>query len=266
MREIGLAFLFAFLSQGAENDFHWPKGEQAAVCLTYDDAMDCHLDSVAPDLNALNLKATFFLAATGLDTDRVDRWRALAQQGHELGNHTLHHACSKNNSWNKRPERWTENYSVRQMIEELEICNAFLYAIDGRKTRTLAFPCMECQAGGKSYLDTLRPLGLFVAARAGGPRQVADVKTVDYFQVPSWMVHKVPAEQMIDFVKEAGLKNAIAVFMFHGVSGEYINVTRAEHRKLLDFLAQNRKEYWTAPFITVMEHVKRERKRLGLDQ
>jgi hypothetical protein len=32
--------------------FPWPNGAKAAVVLTYDDGMDTHLDSAAPDLEA----------------------------------------------------------------------------------------------------------------------------------------------------------------------------------------------------------------------
>jgi peptidoglycan/xylan/chitin deacetylase (PgdA/CDA1 family) len=32
------------------DSFAWPEGKKAAVCLTYDDGLDCHLDVAAPAL------------------------------------------------------------------------------------------------------------------------------------------------------------------------------------------------------------------------
>ena len=65
-------------------------------------------------------------------------------------------------------------------------------------------------------------------------------------------------EQMIDLVKQAMQKNALVVFLFHGVGGEHpLNVAAEEHRKLLKFLQQNEKQVWVAPMVTVGEHIKK---------
>ena len=32
------------------DSLQWPNGQKAAVSLTYDDGLDCHLDIVVPDL------------------------------------------------------------------------------------------------------------------------------------------------------------------------------------------------------------------------
>ena len=55
----------------------WPDGKQAAVVLTYDDALTSQLDIAIPALDAAGLKGTFFLS--GLRADQVGRWRAAFQ-------------------------------------------------------------------------------------------------------------------------------------------------------------------------------------------
>ena len=67
-----------------EAHFTWPKDTKAAVVLTYDDALDCHLDVAVPQLDEFGLKGTFY--CTGISQslyNRLDEWRETAQDGHE---------------------------------------------------------------------------------------------------------------------------------------------------------------------------------------
>jgi sialate O-acetylesterase len=74
------------------NCFGQWKNRKCAVVLTYDDALNVHLDKVIPALDSLAMKGTFYLSAfyPGCKS-RIADWRA-ASKGHELGNHTLFHA------------------------------------------------------------------------------------------------------------------------------------------------------------------------------
>ena len=77
-------------------DFHWPTGMKAAVCLTYDDGVDIHLDHAIPDLNAADLHGTFYIPGRSTSLyERMEEWRAAAEHGHELGNHSLVHPCAR---------------------------------------------------------------------------------------------------------------------------------------------------------------------------
>ncbi|RZM21195.1 MAG: hypothetical protein EOO88_34015 [Pedobacter sp.] len=77
-------------------EFKWPQKYKAAVSLSYDDALDSQLDNAVPSLNKFKIKGTFYLvAASSTLAPRLEAWRKVAQQGHELGNHTLFHQCSK---------------------------------------------------------------------------------------------------------------------------------------------------------------------------
>src|ERR1700753_1911641 len=61
----------------------------AAVSLTFDDARAVHLDVVVPELNKRNLHATFFLIVS--KTTRIDDWRRVQAEKHEIGNHAVSH-------------------------------------------------------------------------------------------------------------------------------------------------------------------------------
>ena len=65
------------------------NGKKCAVVLTYDDALNVHLDNVVPALDSLNLKGTFYLSGYFPGCrNRLADWKVAAQRGHELANHT----------------------------------------------------------------------------------------------------------------------------------------------------------------------------------
>jgi peptidoglycan/xylan/chitin deacetylase (PgdA/CDA1 family) len=262
-----LTFVLVVPAAAAAEDesmaFPWPNGARAAVALTYDDGMEVHLDHAAPDLDAAGLHGTFYVPGHSDSLARhLPEWRALAERGHELGNHALFHPCLKDppdggdRDW-VRPEYALEAYTVGRMRDEVAVMNTLLLALDGESVRTLAYNCAETTAGGESYVDAMRPL--FLAARIGDDRIVEDVRALDPFLVPSWPVENVTGEQMIAFVKEAVDVGGLAVFMFHGIGGGHIPVTREAHQELLAWLTSHRDRVWTDTFRQVMDHVLTER-------
>ena len=89
---IGL-FLLESTGSFAQSNSAW-EGKKCAVVLTYDDAIDQHLDNAVPILDSLGLKASFYITASSPSIQaRMKEWRQLAANGHELGNHTLFHPC-----------------------------------------------------------------------------------------------------------------------------------------------------------------------------
>jgi Polysaccharide deacetylase len=252
-------------AEEAREPFRWPGGARAAVALTYDDGMDVHLDHVAPDLDAVGLKGTFYVNGGSESlARRLPEWRALGLRGNELANHAVFHPCLANppgggdRAW-VRPEYALESYTVQQMVDEASVMNTMLLALDGPKERTFAYNCTDTTAGGQSYVDALRPL--FLAARIGDDRIVEDVRGLDPFLVPSWAVEGTSGERMIAFVRKAVDVGGLAVFQFHGVGGGWIVVSREDHEELVSWLARHRDLVWTAPFRDVMRYVLEEREK-----
>ena len=90
MKKITCFILFSFTIAccHAQQARPW-KGKQCAVVLTYDDALNEHLDNAVPVLDSLKLKATFYLTAFSTSMqNRLPEWKKLAKKGYELGNHT----------------------------------------------------------------------------------------------------------------------------------------------------------------------------------
>lgn len=262
-----LAWTFALASAvpaAVANSSSWPNGAKAAVVLTYDDGMDTHLDHAAPDLAAAGLKGTFFVPGHSESlAKRLPEWRALAARGHELGNHAIFHPCLRKpasgpeREWVK-PEYALESYTVERIRDEIATMNTTLLAIDGETVRTLAYNCCDTTAGGRSYVDAIRPL--FLAARAGEDRIAADVGSLDPMLVPSWAATNVSGTQLIAFAQKAVDAGGLAVFQFHGVGGEWIPVSREAHQELLAWLAAHRRTVWTDTFKNVLTHVTAEQK------
>ena len=99
--------------------------------MTYDDAIDQHLDNAVPLLDSLGLKATFFITAYSASIQtRMPEWKSLPVRGHELGNHTLFHPCmgGPDRAWVK-PEYDMRNYTVQRMIDETRMTNIFLQSL-----------------------------------------------------------------------------------------------------------------------------------------
>jgi len=236
---------------------HWPNGKKAAIVLTYDDSLRSQLDVAIPQLNEVGLKGTFFLNGTFAPED-LSRWRAVAAAGHELGNHSMFHPCPAA-AFASESQFHTENYSVRGMLREISSMNTFLLAMDGKKTRTYGVPCSQTMVGGQDYTEALRASGLVRYARTGGDGDavIADPAKLDPLRVPSRMFSTANgAADLIGFAESVRKSGGMGVFMFHGVGGDYLNISADAHHALLAYLKQHEDEIWVGTFQDVMDFVK----------
>jgi peptidoglycan/xylan/chitin deacetylase (PgdA/CDA1 family) len=244
------------LQLAAQNNEPW-NHKKAAVVLTYDDAIDQHLDNAVPVLDSLGLKATFYI--TGYSSSirkRMNEWRKLAANGHELGNHTLYHPCvgGAGREW-VAPDYDLSRYTVKRMVDETKMNNVFLQALDGKTERTFAYTCGDMKIGDSSFIGLLK--NDFVAARAVRA-EMHTIDKVDLYNVDCYYVNGQTAEQMIEWVKQAVATHSLLVILFHGVGGgNSLNVTVPEHRRFLQYLRQNQNDIWVAPMIAVADYIKK---------
>ncbi len=257
MNDMLLIFFFTIFSTmvNAQDKNIW-NGKECAVCLTYDDALKTQLDNVVPLLDSLALKATFYVPGffPGFK-DNMSDWKVVAQKGNELGNHTLFHPCvgnTKGRDWVK-PDYDLSNYSVQRMVDEIEMANVLLQAVDGRTERTFAYPCGDIEAGTISYISKIKKN--FAGAR-GAQGKMQKIDEIDLFDIGSYMINGESGDALISLVKKAMNNNELLVFLFHGVGGGHdINVSVKAHSILLYFLKQNEKDIWIAPLVDIAEYV-----------
>jgi peptidoglycan-N-acetylglucosamine deacetylase len=238
--------LFPALIKAQTNKPFW-NDHTCAVVLTYDDGLNVQLDLVIPQLDSAGIKGTFYVNGSASTIPaRIDDWRAIAESGHELGNHTLFHPCSATGrSW-VNPNYDFNQYTLQRALDEIRMANALLYAIDHKKERTFAYTCGDMVAGTDSFNTLIHKD--FLAAR-GVSSRFEDLHTVNLFDIGSFMMSENTGEQMIEMVKHAVKNEKLLVFLFHGVGGEHsINVSLEAHRKLIQYLTQHSAEIWTPTF------------------
>lgn len=244
----------ALYSQDITNHFKWPGNKKAAVCLTFDDGQDSHLDNAIPLLDSLDIKATFYCPGNKESLyKRTSEWKKIVENGHELGNHSLFHPCDGSKFDWVKPEYDLNRYSLDQIRMELYTANTLLKAVDGKTDRTYAYPCSNYKVqGDTTYLHVVKQL--FSAGRSDGPIPNT-MENIDVNFMPSWGVDSPTGKELIAYVKEARAKGTIATFMFHSVGGGYLNVSNEALRELLIYLKENERDYWVDTFYKVTAYI-----------
>ena len=134
------------------------------------------------------------------------------------------------------------------MLREIEQQNVLLTAIDGRQQHGFATPCGETRAGGVDYLEALRQANLvnYVRGVVTTPSGLqADVSKLDPMHVPSQGFGEgTTTAQLTDLVQRAEAGGGWAVFLFHSVGSDYLQVSDAVHRDFIAWLVNHRKEVW----------------------
>ena len=231
----------------------WPGGAEVAVILTYDDALDSHLDIAIPQLDHRNFPGTFYLSGARPSIRmRLHEWRRAAQAGHELGNHMLYHPCRKSASNRGWVKSWQDldKYTLEQFVDEVQTTNSMLEAIDGEGQHTFAYPCGDTTAGGEDVVPELKKL--VPAARLFSVDGQHAIDNQDFHRLAAVDAKEKTGEQLIGVVEAARANHSLVGFVFHGVGGDYLAVTAEAHRALLDHLQAHPEVYWVA---TVSEAV-----------
>ena len=240
----------------AEPEFTWPKGAKAAVNLAYDDALDSQLDKAIPALNQRGLRATFYLSLNSPSiTNRLHEWRAAAQQGHELGNHSLFHQCSAKGPGREwvSPAQDLSQLSREQMQAQTLLANSFLFAIDGQRERTYTPPCLDVEARDGNFVEGIKQE--FVAIKGAGQGAIADIQQLNRYAVPTEFPVGSSGAELIALVKTAAERGTMISLSFHGVGGDHLSISEQAHSELLDYLAQHQDIYWTDSLVNIMRYV-----------
>jgi peptidoglycan/xylan/chitin deacetylase (PgdA/CDA1 family) len=249
----GGALSVGLATGGARSRFAWPDERRAAVSLTYDDTLNSQLDNALPQLDALNLKATFFLTKENME-ERETQWIAVSKQGHEIANHTASHPCK------------LKPYTPQRFLaEEIEPTEQYLDAkFDSPKPRAFAYPCGFVKLGQGSpnaeiaaYESVVRPN--FYAARTveGPPNDPALVPAQRFFlnaYEPTY--DHDDASLAVRYIDQAIASGHWAILIFHDVLERRIgpgDTSKRVHEAILRRLA--RQPVWCAPMREVFSHV-----------
>lgn len=131
-------------AQATEQTFRWPNGEKAAVSLSFDDGRSSQLDNGLPIFDKYGIKATFYVVPGNIEKRAAD-WKKAADEGHEIGNHSLTHPCTGNFAFAR--DKALEDYTLEEMARELDEANRRIQTITGIQPQTFAYPCGQTFVG-----------------------------------------------------------------------------------------------------------------------
>ncbi len=240
--------------------FSWPDGALAAVSLAYDDALNSHLDNALPLLNHFGFKASFYLTLNSPTVKfRRSEWRKLALQGHELGNHTINHACRAslpNRQWVEE-QNDLDKKSIQAIKDEIVLANEILKSIDDKNSRTFTVPCGDTTVEGKDLLPEITDYFVGIKSHVGSvPKSMEEFNPMN---ASVFVPVGLNGNTLIKQVKMAAQHNTIASFTFHGIGADHLQTPLAAHQELLAYLDRNRDLYWVDTFENISRYVKRSR-------
>ena len=245
----------------AADKYSWPDNAIAAVSLSYDDALNSQLDNAIPELDKYGLKGSFYLSlASPAFQNRKREWQQVAKHGHELGNHTINHACRgslKNRDW-VDPKNDLDKKTVAELVDEVLTANQILLKLDNQTLRTFTLPCTDFLASGRNYLKEISPFFIGIKSRTGHiPNKMENVNIKNVAVISA---ENLTGAQLISYVKQAGNNGTMVNFTFHGIGGDYLSVTSEAHTALLKFLATHKEYYWVDTFRNISLHINNHKK------
>lgn len=215
---------------------------KVAISLSYDDALASQLDVAVPMLDKYGFKASFYVVPTSeVFQQRLSEWRAISQRGHELGNHSIFHFCqaSKPNREWVPPHQDLDKKPLANMVDEVKVANTLLEALDGKKERTYTPPCYDTHASGINYIAHIEDLFVAIKGQEGSDFAV------------TLAPENTTASYIIDFIEKQPENIKLINIIFHGVGGDYLNISAQEHEKLLRYLDQNRDKFETDTYLSL---------------
>lgn len=207
--------------------FEWPQDKAVGVSLSFDDARASQLDVGVPILNTYGVKATFYVSVAPAQQRRAD-WKAVLAAGHEIGNHSMRHACSGNFPFSK--EKALEDYTLEQMGTELDQANAQIVKMLGVHPVTFAYPCGQKYVGRgvdtRSYVPVVA--ARFLAGRGWRDESDNDPVFCDLAQLMTMEFDGLTWEQLKTLIEQARKNRGWLVLCGHDIGTGGRQTTRVD--------------------------------------
>ena len=246
----------------------WPKGYQGAVSLTFDDGASSQLRTAIPIMNDLNLKGTFFVCPRGEDwMSSLEPWRKVAKTGHEVGNHSISHICSRALGTEPKSTRCLENLTLEELEADiLEASRRIREGIPEQKEFTFCYPCYHDFVGEglnrQSYVPIIAKH--FPAGRGRGEFGYNHPGTCDLAYLWSWNIEHVNAPTLVGLAEQAATLGRWVIFTIHGINEGGLMVSEIAFRQLCEFLHRHQERIWVAPMVKIALHIREWRKSQGI--
>lgn len=220
------------------------KPWRAAVSISFDDARLSQIDIGLPLLKKLDLKATFYVLASGVNK-RLDGWKQLAAQGHEIANHSTSHPCSANHAFSAKNA--LEDFTLQRMEQDLDQANADIERLLQVKPMSFAYPCGQKFIGRGEGVRSYVPLiaKRFLTGRGYFDEAFNDPLLCDFAQLNGTGFDGSSWEQMKVLIEEAAKQKRWLVFVGHDIGKPARQTTDSEAlARLADYVKNPANGIW----------------------
>ncbi|TAL66458.1 MAG: polysaccharide deacetylase [Bacteroidetes bacterium] len=205
-------------------DFQWPEGKKMGLSLTFDDARLSQIDTGIPLLDKHGIKATFYISPDNM-MQRLEGWKKAVADGHDIGNHSLHHPCSGNFAWSKNYA--LENYKIVDMDMELDSASNLIKKMLGIWPVSFAFPCGQTFIGRgektRSYVPVIA--AKFETGRGWLSEGPNDPSFCDMSQLTGMELDGKSFTQVLSLIEDAKSKGSWLIFAGHEMNDRGIQTS-----------------------------------------
>ncbi len=205
-------------------DFQWPEGKKMGLSLTFDDARLSQIDKGIPLLDKYGVKGTFYVSLGNM-MKRIDGWKQAVNGGHDIGNHTLIHACGGNFSWSRN--RALENYTLERMRTELDSASILIKEKLGIHPMSFAYPCGQTYVGRgvntKSYIPVVA--SMFETGRGWLDEGPNDPEFCDMSQLTGMPLDGKSFKEIMSLIKTAKNNGQWLILAGHEMDDEEGHLT-----------------------------------------
>ena len=200
----------------------WPGECRAAVSLTFDDGIAVAAQARGPDAQRGG-RAGHVLpqsARRRFSGEGSRRGGTVAKAGHEIGNHTIAHICSR--AFRADPAaRGLENMTLADIEKDIVEAKLRLQQlVPEQQEMSFCYPCyMEhvgCGPTRQSYVPVVARH--HIAGRGKGEFPFGNhPATVDLHYAWSWPAERMPGSQMVGLVEACMANQGWGILTFHGI-------------------------------------------------
>lgn len=238
-----------------EKPFPWKDGKRCAVSLTFDDARRSQTSVGMTFLKEHNIRATFYILPNATRR-RMELWKQMVSDGHEIGNHTMSHPCTGNAPFSRRNA--LEEYTLERIEEELDEANKQITEMYGVPVLSFAYPCGNSFVGRGTEVKSYVPLiaKKFMTGRDWLGENTNDPWFCDMAQLQGVESDGKTYEELLNWVQSAERTGRWLVFAGHEINYEGNQTTLVpELEKLFDYMNDEENGIWVDTVGNIAQHV-----------
>ncbi|MHB0877006.1 MAG: polysaccharide deacetylase family protein [Anaerolineae bacterium] len=247
------------MSQEGSASSPWPDGRRGAISLSFDDGLESQLEYAVPLLEGHGMRATFYVNPEGKRWQQnTPRWQAVVASGHEVGNHTLGHWCSRAFRDAPGDAPSLETMTIEQIeADVLEAQARLAQALPGQADWTFCYPCYQDYVGEgatrRSYVPVIAHH--FIAGRGRG-EFANHPATCDLAYSWSWPAERLGGDTLIGMAETAVAQGRWGIFTFHGIGEGHLPVVAYDFGQFLGHLQRHGERIWVAPVVQVAQRIR----------